>query len=178
MNEASGVPWALMLLGIEPSSPETEYGWIEPAERPLLVDDGIFPIRRFVEKPSAHLARRLFARRCLWNSLVMVGWVGTLLALVETAAPELVRAFEPVDRALGSAREWLVLERTYASLPAVNFSRRVLAKVPGSLVTIRARGFEWSDWGNPRRVIASLRRANCRPSWLDRVAVRACVGDG
>jgi mannose-1-phosphate guanylyltransferase len=164
------------LMGIEPSSPETEYGWIEPAEGPLLADDGIFPIRRFVEKPSASLARQLFARRCLWNSFVMVGWIGTLLALVETAAPELVRAFEPVDRALGSAKEWAVLERVYARLPAVNFSRRVLAGVSGSLATIRASGLEWSDWGNPSRVIASLRGAGCRPSWLDRVEVQACVG--
>ena len=155
------------LLGIEPSSPETEYGWIEPAQRPLAIDDDIFPILRFVEKPSASLARRLFTRRCLWNSLVMVGWVGTLLALVEAAAPELVRAFAPVDRALGSAKEWAVLERIYASLPPVNFSRRVLARVPGALATIRARGLEWTDCGNPRRLIASLQRANCRPSWLD-----------
>ena len=43
----------IVLLGIEPTHAETEYGWIAPAELPLGLDgDSVFPIERFWEKPS------------------------------------------------------------------------------------------------------------------------------
>jgi mannose-1-phosphate guanylyltransferase len=63
-------PDALVLLGLEARSAETEYGWIEPV---LDAGSGLSPIRRFWEKPSAAQARVLLERCCLWNSFVMVG---------------------------------------------------------------------------------------------------------
>ena len=59
-------PDLITLLGIEASSPETEYGWIEPGEAPLPVDgEAAFPIRRFWEKPGGAMAERLFQRGAL-----------------------------------------------------------------------------------------------------------------
>ncbi|HEV8141459.1 MAG TPA: hypothetical protein VGQ77_01275 [Methylomirabilota bacterium] len=53
--------------------------------------------------------------------------------------------------------------------PPMGFSETVL--VPGTrhLAVLRVKGVEWSDWGHPRRVLASLGRAGLRPAWLDRV---------
>jgi mannose-1-phosphate guanylyltransferase len=40
----------IVLLGIEPTHAETEYGWIAPAEVPLALDGkSVFPIQRFWE---------------------------------------------------------------------------------------------------------------------------------
>jgi mannose-1-phosphate guanylyltransferase len=67
-------PDLVVLLGIEPSSPETEYGWIEPAGPHGPVGSvQVFRIRRFWEKPSPSLAVALFSSGCLWNSFVMAG---------------------------------------------------------------------------------------------------------
>ena len=72
-------PDLVVLLGVEASEPETEYGWIEPAARALPLDgEPVFPIRRFWEKPSAELAADLLTRGCLWNSFVMVGRISRL----------------------------------------------------------------------------------------------------
>lgn len=159
----------VVLIGIEPSSAEVDYGWIEPARVPLPTNPDVFPVRRFVEKPSASTARELVARGCLWNSFVMAGWVDTLLDLIRRTTPDLYRAFEPVRRACGGPDEEAILERVYAELPAIGFADRVLTRAAGCLVVLRAQGLQWSDWGSPRRVVASLRATNHEPHWLAQV---------
>lgn len=161
------LPDIVVLLGIESSEAETEYGWIEPAKSRLPIDgEPVFPIRRFWEKPSALIAQRLLAREYLWNSFVMVGWLSTFLDLIEMTAPELSVAFEPVRLTLGSRKEGTAVDRVYAPLPAMCFSYRVLARQSGYLATLPVKGVEWSDWGNPRRVFACLHRMGSEPPWL------------
>jgi mannose-1-phosphate guanylyltransferase len=161
----------IVLLGVEASAPETEYGWIEPDPLPLPIPgEPAFPIRRFWEKPSVRLAERLFERGALWNSFVMVGWVETLLALVARNAPELAAAFEPLARALGTPSEADIADHVYGRLSEpLGFSERVLAPARDGLVTVRVKGVEWSDWGHPQRVIATMRRTGWEPTWLGRV---------
>ena len=160
-------PDRVILLGIEAASAETEYGWIEPSD----AQDGasVLPIKRFWEKPAPDLAATLMARRCLWNSFVMVGRVLAFIDLIRTGAPDVVRAFEPVHRVLGSSRERAVVDRVYASLDTVNFSERVLEPAADRLGVVRLQGIEWSDWGNAERVFATIRRTGWRPGWLERV---------
>ena len=160
------------LMGVEAAAPETEYGWIEADEVPLpLPGEPAFPIVRFWEKPSRHLAKRLFNRGALWNSFVMVGHVDAFLALTARTAPELLRAVEPLQRVIGTDDESRVAERVYRRLAATpsGFSERILAPAPNGLVTVRVKGAEWSDWGHPERVVATMRRTGWRPVWLGRV---------
>jgi mannose-1-phosphate guanylyltransferase len=162
----------VVLLGIEPDTPETEYGWIEADERPLPLESALlFPIRRFWEKPSAELAATLLARRCLWNSFVMVGRLSAFLDLLLAGAPELVAAFDPLRRAIGTAREPFVAEQIYGRLPSINFSERVLVPGAARLGTVRVKGVEWSDLGNVQRVLDTIHRTGRRPRWLDEVAL-------
>ena len=157
----------VVLLGIEAESPETEYGWIERAPWPLDGEIG-YPVLRFWEKPSLALAERLLRVGALWNSFIMVGRVEAFLDVIAAGAPELVAAFTPV-RTAATWRESEVVERIYATTPALNFSERVLIPAARRLATVRVKDIEWSDWGHPERVVASIRRAGWRPGWLDRV---------
>ena len=160
------------LMGIEAASPETEYGWIEADERPLdLPGEPAFPIRRFWEKPSARMAERLFERGALWNSFVMVGWVDAFLDLAERTAPKMLRALEPLRKVIGTEAEPRVAEQIYRTLAAtpLGFSEHILAPAADGLVTVRVKGVEWSDWGHPERVAATMRRTGWRRAWLGRV---------
>jgi mannose-1-phosphate guanylyltransferase len=171
---ASQRPGLVVLLGIEAATPETEYGWIEPGVLPLPIEgEPVFPIRRFWEKPAPDLAGALFSRGCLWNSFVMVGRVAAFLDLIAAGVPRLLRAFEPIRRALGSRREAPVAERVYATLPEVNFSERVLVPAADHLGVVRVKGVEWSDWGNADRVFTTIRRSGLRPPWLERLVPAA-----
>jgi mannose-1-phosphate guanylyltransferase len=164
-------PDLVVLLGIEPDRPDREYGWIEPGDTPLAVgSEAVFGIRRFWEKPPPRVAQTLFERGCLWSSFVMVGRVSAFLSLVRSTAPALLSAFEPARRKVGSG-EAAAIEVVYAQLPLVSFSERVLATGSDRLSTVRVKGVEWSDWGHPARVIASLARAGRRPSWLGRLVL-------
>jgi mannose-1-phosphate guanylyltransferase len=161
LQAATARPGLVVLLGIEAATAEPEYGWIEPAARPLPIDgEPVFPVRHFWEKPSRGLARRLFARECLWNSFVMVGHVRAFLALIAAGVPELHQAFEPIRRAVGSRREAAVAERVYAAIPEINFSERVLVPAAGRIGVARVKGVDWSDLGNPERVLATISRHN------------------
>jgi mannose-1-phosphate guanylyltransferase len=167
---AGARPELIVLLGVEATAPETEYGWIETDPIPLtLPGEPAFPIRRFSEKPSLRLAERLFARGALWNSFVMVGWVDTFLGLTRRVAPDLAAAFEPLSTAIGGPREAEMVEHVYAALESCSFSERVLVPGADGLVTVRVKSVDWSDWGHPQRVMATMRRTGWRPAWLNRV---------
>src|SRR4029078_3372921 len=73
-------PDAVILLGITPTAPETEYGWIDPQPSILAgVQKSITRVRKFWEKPSLNLATSLTERGCLWKSFEIVGSVHALL---------------------------------------------------------------------------------------------------
>jgi mannose-1-phosphate guanylyltransferase len=163
-------PASVVLLGVEATAPETEYGWIDPDPVPLpLSGEPAFPIRRFWEKPSARLAERLYERGALWNSFVMVGWVDAFLDLTRRVAGDLLAAFEPLRLAQGTPGEATAAERVYAALETSGFSERVLVPGADALLTVRAKSVDWSDWGHPQRVVATMRRTGWRPAWLNRV---------
>ncbi len=160
-------PCLILMLGVEATAPEQEYGWIECGPRALAPGDHpVFPVRRFWEKPSPTMARALFRRGCLWNSFVIVGWVSAFLQLIKAAVPDLLAAFAPLRRVLGTGRESAVVDGVYARLAVRDFSSEVLARRPQNLAAIVVKGVEWSDWGKPERVIASLVRAGKQPPWL------------
>lgn len=161
-------PDLVVLLGVMPDSPETEYGWIEPAD--ALLPEGprrFFRVRRFWEKPSPPLARTLLARGCLWNTFVMVGSVAAFLALVRSAVPGLYEAFLGVRSALGTPGEAEAVRTLYAVLPPMNFSDQILAGFPPNLAVLPVDGVGWSDWGDSQRVLAALARMGIRPAWAE-----------
>jgi len=160
-------PEIVVLLVMDAGSPETDYGWIEPAATPL-GDAGavLFPIRRFWEKPGPTLAQRLMRGGCLWNSFMMVGTVSAFFALVRETMPELMTPFEWLGSARTPEDEATRARGLYARLPSVNFSDGGLVRGTHRLATLPVKDVEWSDWGHPARVIATLHRCGSRPAWL------------
>jgi mannose-1-phosphate guanylyltransferase len=161
-------PDLLVLLGITPDTAESESGWIESAE--AIPSTPLLRVRRFWEKPPQALADLLFARRCYWNSLVLVARVPTLLALVRDTAPGLYGAFAARIGTLGTQVEQAELRKLYAGLSPSNFSDAVLVSRPSNLAVLPVSGVQWGDWGHPARVMATLNRMGVHPDWLDRLA--------
>jgi mannose-1-phosphate guanylyltransferase len=158
----------VVLLGIEADGPEVQYGWIEPGDR--LLDRPLYPVyqvRRFWEKPPLPLAEVLFERGCLWNSFVLVAHVPALLALIRAAVSDLYAAFMTAWRQRPSLGESEAMRSLYAQLPATNFSEDVLGKDPAHLAVLPVRGVVWSDWGEPVRVLRTLRTVGIHPEWAD-----------
>ncbi len=152
-------PETVMLLGITPTAPETEYGWIEPHSSILAnAQRSITRVRKFWEKPSLTLATSLLERGCLWNSFVMVGRVDALLKMTRVAMPEMYSAFAAVAPTFETANEHKALAALYSHLEDANFSHQVLAARPEDLMVMRVADVGWSDLGEPNRVLSTLAR--------------------
>ena len=149
----------VMLLGITPSAPETEYGWIEPEPSILAsAQKSITRVRKFWEKPSLNLANSLLLQGCLWNSFVMVGRVDALLKITRAAMPDMYANFATITSNFETATEHKALAALYSHIEDSNFSHQVLAVRPGDLMVMRVGDVGWSDLGEPNRVLSALAR--------------------
>ena len=160
-------PSRLVLLGMEPSEAETEYGYIlprQPAEN--LHALGVCEVSQFIEKPKGTFARELIVKGGLWNTMIMVFKSKTLLDLVSRVSPRLFGLFNLISQAIGTTGEKDVVEQAYRNMQPVNFSRGPLEAFslhrPSPLWVLPIRGVQWSDWGSETRIISDLQRKNRR----------------
>jgi mannose-1-phosphate guanylyltransferase len=176
-RQAESHPRTVFLLGMLPDTAEVDYGWIQPGA-PLsgVLTDSIFHVDRFWEKPSQSLAYYLMNSGCLWNSFIMVGRVEAFLSLIRDAAPALSRSFMPVKSSLTPLDQGS-LSNLYSRIPTMNFSQEVSAARPTALAVLRADGLEWSDLGDPGRVLSIASRKGIQKEWsFDLVAEASAAG--
>ena len=95
---------------------------------------------------------------CLWNTFVTIGLAGAFLQPLDATAPQLTRSLE----AGSSDRQ---LDKVYASIDSVDYSRSVLARMPERLIVLRDTTSGWTDLGSPNRVIDVLNRHGIRRAW-------------
>jgi mannose-1-phosphate guanylyltransferase len=158
----------LVLLGVRPQSPETEYGWIEAVldrETPGGFRTG--GVRGFVEKPSFGEAQAALFRGALWNTLIVTGKLTAFWKLGSELLPEIMVLFEELGRAVGSTGEDSLLQEIYRSMPVRDFSSDFLQRRPEALVVMELAGVAWSDWGRPERIRDTLRAIGKEPAFAD-----------
>lgn len=124
LDTARGRLELVILLGLDPETPEIEYGWIEPGDR-IAGHSRVFGVRRFWEKPNPILAQVLQLRGCLWNSFVMVASVQALIEIIESAIPEVYRSFASLSSLFGSRGEIRAIRKLYERIEEINFSHQV-----------------------------------------------------
>jgi mannose-1-phosphate guanylyltransferase len=160
---AQNNPETIVLLGAEPTYPETEYGWIEPGRAPAN-GPRLAParVRQFWEKPALAAAQRLMRRGCLWNTFVTIGRAGAFVDMFHTSAPNVMLILSTGIKASD-------LDSSYRKIPRVDFSRDVLASQPERLLVIRDAMSGWTDLGTPSRVFDTLSRQGTAPNWLESI---------
>ncbi len=58
----------------------------------------------------------------------------------------------------------------FGKLETVGFSEQVLSKAPSNLAVQMVDDVQWSDLGEPERLIDTLQTLKSRPSWLKDLA--------
>jgi mannose-1-phosphate guanylyltransferase len=166
-------PGWMVLLGVLPSEPEVEYGWIDPGERVDWTGRApIYRVRRFLEKPSPELARALLRQGGLWNTLVFVAEAGALLATGRACVPGLASRLGWLSAFWDGDREEWAVRQAYALAPAANFSRAVLEACAQPVAVLRVSDLTWCDLGSPDRVLKTLARSGIEVPRL--AAATAC----
>jgi mannose-1-phosphate guanylyltransferase/mannose-6-phosphate isomerase len=131
----------LVLFGIRPSRPATEYGYIQatPGEGPR-------PVAKFLEKPDAATARQLVQDPSIsWNAGIFLFSAGAFLREALALAPEMAQAVvEAVSRNV-SRDGVILLPPEFARVPAISIDYAVMEKTSHAVVVACDLG--WSDIG-------------------------------
>jgi mannose-1-phosphate guanylyltransferase len=160
-------PESVVLLGIEPHVAETSYGWIEPTESLFGgLASSVSRVKKFWEKPTQGVAKKLLEAGCLWNSFVMIGKVSTFLDLFSERLPEMFRMFSASSRLFDTTQEAPVIRSIYSWIDETNFSSEVLEKSADKLLVMRVPDVGWSDLGEPQRVFGTLRNLGIQTEWM------------
>ena len=136
----------LVTFGIQPSHPETAYGYLELSETPDAAGNPV-PLKRFVEKPDAiRAAEMLEAGNFKWNAGIFLFAAKDIIAAFQTHAPALVA---PVQAALDAAETDLGFLRLaptpWAEAEDISIDYAVMEKADNlSVVPFDAA---WSDLG-------------------------------
>lgn len=137
---------AITTIGIEPTRPETGYGYIEAGDA---VAPGVERVVRFVEKPDRARAEQYLASgRYLWNSGMFFFRASGMRAAIERHMPALATGLRALDAASRGSAEHELAEtaRVFSELPSVSIDYGVMEK-ESELRVVRGN-FGWSDLGS------------------------------
>ncbi len=147
----------LVLFGIQPSAPETGFGYIELGDADTL---GAHKVNRFVEKPDVAKATEfLAAGNFVWNSGMFCFKASAILAALDLHAPELMAAARQVWTAGRKASatgddEVRFDAAAFATMPDISIDYAVMEKA-SNIALVRA-DFHWSDIGSWKAVAEQL----------------------
>lgn len=137
----------LLTIGINPTRPETGYGYIEREDNPLPGEPPTYPVKRFVEKPDREKAMRfLNSGRYYWNSGIFAWKAALILEKIQKHLPELYGGLKSLEPALGEAWEYQALQEVFPGLPGISIDYGVMEKEQDILVV--QGSFQWDDLGS------------------------------
>jgi mannose-1-phosphate guanylyltransferase/mannose-1-phosphate guanylyltransferase/mannose-6-phosphate isomerase len=138
---------AIVTFGMQPTAPETGYGYIETGEA-LPGSEGVQRIARFVEKPDAAKAAQFVKTgRYLWNSGMFVATAATMLAELETHAPEVLKGVHAAVAGAIRDGDFIRLEAAaFTATPSISIDYAVMERTQKSAVVPACIG--WSDIGS------------------------------
>ena len=134
---------ALVTLGVEPSRPDTGYGYIHYGEE---AGANVRKVLRFTEKPSLEIARQfLESGEYLWNAGIFVWSIRSILSAFETHSPEIFEIFQQGESIYNTAAETAFINEFYPTSPNISVDFAIMEKA-SNVYTIPAE-FGWSDLG-------------------------------
>ncbi len=138
----------LVTIGIEPTYPETGYGYIRCGE-PLLARDGFTArvVEEFKEKPDAETAASYVASgRYLWNASMFVWKASALMAAMERLLPEVHAILTEIAAAWDLPSRNATVERLWPELEDVTIDTGIMERA--DRVAVVPASFGWTDLGD------------------------------
>jgi mannose-1-phosphate guanylyltransferase len=138
----------LVTLGIQPSRPDTGYGYIQ-----YLADQAIIPelrdvlkVKTFTEKPQLELAKQFVASgEFVWNAGIFVWNAQSIIRAFEQIMPDLAEIFAEGNEAYYTTNEAAFIERAYSVCGSVSIDNGIMEKAENVFVVLS--DFGWSDLG-------------------------------
>jgi mannose-1-phosphate guanylyltransferase len=141
----------IVVLGIQPTRPETGYGYIEAGAR---AGGRALQVRRFTEKPAAERARGfLDAGNYYWNSGMFLWSAKTLASALQEHLPKTANVLEQIAASYGTRRFGDTFRKLYSRCENISVDYALLeprsAKGEGqSNIFCLPADFGWNDLGS------------------------------
>lgn len=142
----------MVVLGIEPTRPETGYGYIETGD--YTRDDSALHVRRFTEKPNLNRAQEFVAAgNYYWNSGMFLWSARTLANAVREHLPETAPLLEAIAQAYGTPQFDQVFRELYPKCENISVDYAILeprsakGEHLSNLYCLPAE-FSWNDLGS------------------------------
>ena len=134
----------IMTIGIAPTRPETQYGYIERGDS----DGSVYDVKRFREKPDLETAQAfLDSGRFFWNGGIFLFHAGEMGAEIARQQPEV---WAQAVRALAHADIVDTCHRLdaadFSASPKISIDYAVMENAPK--IGVAAADFDWNDLGS------------------------------
>lgn len=150
---------AICTLGMQPTRPETGYGYIQFVADELNVvesrktaslkverSEGIYPVKTFTEKPNLEMAKVfLDSGDFLWNSGIFIWNLQTISEAFRYLLPEVADRFREGELLMGTEKEEKFIEDIFPKCPNISIDYGIMEKAEN--VYVIPSSFGWSDLG-------------------------------
>lgn len=133
----------LITIGVEPTRPETGYGYIQYIEG----NTPLKKVKTFTEKPELSLAKTFIeSGDFVWNSGIFIWGVQAILKAFAKYLPEMTEVFEELAPHLGTPKEREAIQAAYSQCKNISIDYGIMEKADNVYVALSQ--FSWSDLGS------------------------------
>ena len=135
----------LVALGIQPTRPDTGYGYIQFTDENIA--PGVKKVKTFAEKPDVDMAKQFLSTgEFLWNAGIFVWQVDAIIHAFETHLSEIADIFQQGVTSYDTPEETTFIQRAYSLVRNVSIDHGVMEK--HECVAVVICDFGWSDLGS------------------------------
>lgn len=146
LDSSSKNDW-LITLGIQPSRPDTGYGYIQFNDKDVLTSNSkIKKVKTFTEKPALEMAKSFLASGdFLWNAGIFVWSLTSIMKAFEQYLPDVDSIFKEGVSYYNTNGEEDFIKNAYTVCKNISIDYGVMEKAQN--VYVLASDFGWSDLG-------------------------------
>lgn len=138
---------AIVTVGIQPSRPETGYGYIQAnLASPSLRNKEMFRVDKFREKPDLATAKEYIQKKeFFWNAGIFVWNINTIVNAFRIYQPSINKVFEKMLPYYGTDKEQEMIDERFPECESISIDYAVMEKAEEIFVC--PADFGWSDLG-------------------------------
>ena len=137
---------SLLTIGIQPSRPDTGYGYIQFIDDKIQEDNKISKVKTFTEKPNLEMAKFfLQTGEFLWNAGIFMWSAKSIHSAIAEHLPDIDALFKEAAAHFNSKSENEYVRKAYEQCTNISIDFGVMEKAKN--VFVMSSEFGWSDLG-------------------------------
>lgn len=163
----------ILTMGMQPSRPDTGYGYIEQGEKCI---DGVYKLKSFREKPDMKTAIGYLQQGGFtWNSGMFIWSVETIVRELRKYTPDIAVIMDKIEPEMFTDSEQKKVNELFPQCPKISIDYAIMEKT--ELAYVMPAEYGWSDvgtWGSLHNLTPHDEQENAVVG--DDVKIFDCIG--